>query len=197
MVGPAPRCPPGGLGPTQEALLSVPPDKRRTINAWCMYDWANSAFMTTVTTALFPVFFRSIAINAGLPEHTATAYWGYTSSIALLLVALDVLILLAAGPSPTRSRAVVIHEAPELAQYRDHVAHQMHLLTRSGCFDPSDACLRYAAEMVTHAEEGLTIEGYRQYLVEGLNAMWKRRCLRDGGGCSEFTSSLPYHSHGR
>ncbi len=53
-----------------------------------MYDWANSAFMTTVTTALFPVFFRSIAINAGLHDHDATAYWGYTSSIALLLVAL-------------------------------------------------------------------------------------------------------------
>lgn len=67
--------------------MSAPADRRGIINAWCMYDWANSAFMTTVTTALFPVFFRSVAINAGLHENDATAYWGYTSSIALLLVA--------------------------------------------------------------------------------------------------------------
>lgn len=66
---------------------------RKAVNAWCMYDWANSAFMTTVTTALFPVFFRSIAINAGLDDHDATAYWGYTSSIALLLVALTAPLL--------------------------------------------------------------------------------------------------------
>jgi len=68
--------------------LNVPLDRRRTINAWCMYDWANSAFMTTVTTALFPIVFRTVAMTAGLHDHDATAYWGYTSSIALLLVAL-------------------------------------------------------------------------------------------------------------
>lgn len=73
--------------------MSEPSDRRRIINAWCMYDWANSAFMTTVTTALFPVFFRSIAINAGLHDHDATAYWGYTSSIALVLVALTAPLL--------------------------------------------------------------------------------------------------------
>jgi UMF1 family MFS transporter len=66
---------------------TVQADRRRIVNAWCMYDWANSAFMTVVTTALFPVFFRSVAINAGLHDNDATAYWGYTSSIALLLVA--------------------------------------------------------------------------------------------------------------
>lgn len=68
--------------------MNALPERRRIINAWCMYDWANSAFMTVVTTALFPVFFRSIAINAGLHDHDATAYWGYTSSVALLAVAL-------------------------------------------------------------------------------------------------------------
>lgn len=52
-----------------------------------MYDWANSAFITTVTAALFPPFFRALAVAGGLAESTATAYWGYTSSTALLLVA--------------------------------------------------------------------------------------------------------------
>ena len=27
---------------------------RRIVNAWCMYDWANSAFATTVMAALRP-----------------------------------------------------------------------------------------------------------------------------------------------
>jgi UMF1 family MFS transporter len=60
----------------------------RVINAWCMYDWANSPFATTVMSALFPPFFRSVVINAGLPAAHATAYWGYTASAALLIAAL-------------------------------------------------------------------------------------------------------------
>ena len=60
---------------------------RKAINAWCMYDWANSAFMTTVVAAIYPPFFRSIAIRAGLTENMATAYWGYTAAISLLVVA--------------------------------------------------------------------------------------------------------------
>jgi UMF1 family MFS transporter len=60
---------------------------RRIVNAWCMYDWANSAFITTVVSALFPPFFRSLVTARGLPENTATAYWGYTSSAALLVMA--------------------------------------------------------------------------------------------------------------
>jgi len=53
-----------------------------------MYDWANSAFATTVMAAIFPPFYRSLVIRAGLPESKATAYWGYTTSIALLVIAL-------------------------------------------------------------------------------------------------------------
>jgi UMF1 family MFS transporter len=61
---------------------------RRTIDAWCMYDWANSAFATTVMAALFPPFFRSLARHAGLGESAATAWWGYTTAAALLVAAL-------------------------------------------------------------------------------------------------------------
>ena len=61
---------------------------KRVIWSWCMYDWANSAFATTIMAAMFPPFYRSLAINAGLAESTATAYWGYTTSVALLMVAL-------------------------------------------------------------------------------------------------------------
>ena len=62
---------------------------RQIINAWCMYDWANSAFATTIMAAVLPPFFASVAANT-LPSNVATAYWAYTSAIALLLVAVTV-----------------------------------------------------------------------------------------------------------
>ncbi len=67
--------------------------RKGAIRAWCLYDWANSAFATTVIAALFPPFFRRVAIEAGLAGSTATAYWGYTTAIALLLIAVAAPIL--------------------------------------------------------------------------------------------------------
>jgi UMF1 family MFS transporter len=31
---------------------------RKPVFAWAMYDWANSAFATTVMAGFFPVFFK-------------------------------------------------------------------------------------------------------------------------------------------
>ncbi|GAB4336084.1 MAG: MFS transporter [Candidatus Abyssubacteria bacterium] len=59
---------------------------RKTINAWCMYDWANSAFATTILAAVFPIYYSSVA-GAGLGGNRATVYWGYTVSLALFMVA--------------------------------------------------------------------------------------------------------------
>jgi UMF1 family MFS transporter len=53
-----------------------------------MYDWANSAFVTTIMAAMFPPFYRSMAKAAGLSDANATAYWAYTTSVALLLIAI-------------------------------------------------------------------------------------------------------------
>lgn len=52
-----------------------------------MYDWANSAFQTTVITAVFPDFFASVAA-ADLPPATATALfaWGTTAAVAIIAV---------------------------------------------------------------------------------------------------------------
>jgi UMF1 family MFS transporter len=65
----------------------------RTVRAWCLYDWANSAFATTVMAALYPPFFRSLATAAGVSESRATAYWGYTAALALLLISLGAPVL--------------------------------------------------------------------------------------------------------
>jgi UMF1 family MFS transporter len=59
----------------------------KIINAWCMYDWANSAFATTIMAAVLPTFYQSVA-GANLEGNLATVYWGYTTSIALLLTAI-------------------------------------------------------------------------------------------------------------
>ena len=52
-----------------------------------MYDWANSAFAVVILTAIFPVYYRTLAMDAGAAPETATAYWAYTTSLSLLLVA--------------------------------------------------------------------------------------------------------------
>jgi UMF1 family MFS transporter len=61
---------------------------QRVINAWALYDWANSAFAVVVLTAVFPVYYRALATNAGRAPEEATAYWAYTTSLSLLVVAL-------------------------------------------------------------------------------------------------------------
>jgi UMF1 family MFS transporter len=63
-------------------------DYLSVINAWSMYDWANSGFATIILTAVFPVYYRSLAIQAGRSAEDATAYWAYTTSLSLLFVAL-------------------------------------------------------------------------------------------------------------
>lgn len=60
---------------------------RREIRAWAMYDLANSAFSTTVITAIFPVYFTSVA-GADLAPGEATRMLARTTTIALSVSAL-------------------------------------------------------------------------------------------------------------
>jgi MFS transporter, UMF1 family len=62
------------------------PDSGKIIRAWCMYDWADSAFATTILAAVLPVFFRRVsAVSlAGMQSHLSTSIWGYTSALAML-----------------------------------------------------------------------------------------------------------------
>lgn len=60
---------------------------KRAVRAWILYDWANSAFMTTILAAIYPIFFRNLAVAAGKSEADATAMWAYTNVISLVLVA--------------------------------------------------------------------------------------------------------------
>jgi len=65
---------------------------RRDLRAWAMYDWANSAFWTTIVAAIFPIYFQKVAA-AGLPSAVATSRfaWGTTLSILVMAVIAPVL----------------------------------------------------------------------------------------------------------
>jgi UMF1 family MFS transporter len=54
--------------------------------AWALYDWANSAFATTVMAGFFPVFFKQYW-NAGVAATESTYRLGLTSGLASLLIA--------------------------------------------------------------------------------------------------------------
>lgn len=63
------------------------PVDRQTVRAWVMYDWANSAFATTMMAAVLPIFYSTVAASTLHNEQLATSYWGLTQSIAMLFVA--------------------------------------------------------------------------------------------------------------
>ncbi len=60
---------------------------RRELRSWAMYDWANSAFATTVMAAVLPIYYLQVAGNT-LPGVVAAAYWAYTAATALAIIAL-------------------------------------------------------------------------------------------------------------
>jgi UMF1 family MFS transporter len=57
-----------------------------------MYDWANSAFLVTITTAVFPIYYSSVA-SAGVPAATATFRFGLATTLGLALIALAAPVL--------------------------------------------------------------------------------------------------------
>ncbi|MBA3072408.1 MAG: MFS transporter, partial [Anaerolineae bacterium] len=67
--------------------ITAEKEHKRAITAWTMYDWGNSAFATTIMAAVLPVYYSSVAA-ANLAPNVATAYWGFTSSIAALIAAI-------------------------------------------------------------------------------------------------------------
>jgi UMF1 family MFS transporter len=59
-------------------------DQKKTIRAWVLYDWANSAYTTTMVAAVLPIFFVSVP-GAGVGD-AAASYWAYSQSAAMLLL---------------------------------------------------------------------------------------------------------------
>jgi MFS transporter, UMF1 family len=62
-------------------------DKPKTIWSWAFYDWANSAFATTIMAGFFPLFFKAYWANQSDPSES-TFYLGMANSTASILVAI-------------------------------------------------------------------------------------------------------------
>jgi UMF1 family MFS transporter len=60
---------------------------RPELRAWAMYDWANSAFQTTIIAAVFPIYFASVAA-VDLPDAERTSRFAWATTIAIVIVAL-------------------------------------------------------------------------------------------------------------
>lgn len=66
----------------QEAAV---PGQRKSVVAWCFYDWANSAFTTLVVTFIYATYFsKTFADN----EAIGTALWSRGVAVSSLLIAL-------------------------------------------------------------------------------------------------------------
>jgi UMF1 family MFS transporter len=69
---------------------------KRTVNAWCMYDWANSVHNLVITSSIFPVYFSATALTKEggnvIPflgfEIKNTVLFSYSVSFAFLFVVL-------------------------------------------------------------------------------------------------------------
>ncbi len=60
---------------------------RPELVAWAMYDWANSAFVLIIITAIFPIYFSKVAAG-DLPPSVATFRYSLATTIGLLIIAL-------------------------------------------------------------------------------------------------------------
>lgn len=65
--------------------------KRKPVVAWALYDWANSAFATTIMAGFFPVFYS--AISQDISTEQSQFWFNVTLAAASLLVAVSAPVL--------------------------------------------------------------------------------------------------------
>lgn len=82
-------------------------DNKKVIFGWAMYDWANSAFATTILAGFFPVFFKRYW-SAGADVNFSTFLLGMTHSIAGLTVAILAPILGAIADKGTAKKKFLL-----------------------------------------------------------------------------------------
>ncbi len=68
---------------------------KKVINAWCTYDWANSAYNLVITSTIFPAYYEAITKNNTDNEvrflgrnFVNTALYNYALGFAFIIVAL-------------------------------------------------------------------------------------------------------------
>lgn len=67
------------------------PTKKKIINAWIMYDWANSVYPLIITTAIFPIFYDTITTEKVVffnKTFVNTELYSYVVSFSFILIAI-------------------------------------------------------------------------------------------------------------
>jgi UMF1 family MFS transporter len=59
---------------------------RPELRAWAMYDWANSAMVCTIITAVFPIYYGKVACE-GMPPAQATRQFAIATTIGMVIIA--------------------------------------------------------------------------------------------------------------
>ena len=67
-------------------LLAVPPSARRTIVAWTLYDFANSAFAAIILSTVYPAYYAGVVV--GNADGRGDFWWGAAVSTAMVIGAL-------------------------------------------------------------------------------------------------------------
>ncbi len=60
---------------------------KKSIYSWALYDWANSAYATTVMAGFFPLFFKAY-FSADADVTVSTAHLGFANSISSFIIVL-------------------------------------------------------------------------------------------------------------
>lgn len=76
-------------------MSKIVKNDKTLVRAWCMYDWANSVFSLTITTAIFPDYFLFVTSNPDTNNEVSflgreivnTALFSYAVSFSFLLAA--------------------------------------------------------------------------------------------------------------
>ena len=80
---------------------------RKSVWGWALYDWANSAFATTVMAGFFPVFFKQYW-SAGADVNLSTAQLALGNSLAGIAMALLAPVLGAAADRSAATRRLLL-----------------------------------------------------------------------------------------
>jgi UMF1 family MFS transporter len=81
------------------ASVGAPSNSTRTVQAWYMYDWANSVYNLVITTTFFPIYFVAItrSYNDQIPffgrTFKSTSLYDYALAFAYLAIAIILPIL--------------------------------------------------------------------------------------------------------
>ncbi len=72
----------------------------KTFNAWCLYDWANSSYSLVITSAIFPAYFLSIAVNNDGGKAIGFLCWKHIDNAVLYayIYSFSSLIILISNP---------------------------------------------------------------------------------------------------